>query len=63
MDKTTNSLYANVLNRGLILSKYKGDYDAKRIMMRAGLPVDVVNKVLLQDRNIKNKSKYLISEN
>ncbi|MES2501637.1 MAG: phage tail protein [Pseudomonadota bacterium] len=58
MHKTNNGLYAQVVNKGLTMSKYKGVHEAKRIMMRAGLPIDLVNKVLLQDKNInKDVSK------
>ena len=53
MQKTANGLYAQVVNKGLIMSKHKGMLEAKRMMMRAGLPVDAINNVLLPDRTIK----------
>lgn len=50
MKKTTHGINPHVVDKGLIISQYKGVHQAKRIMMKAGLPVDVINKVLLQDK-------------
>lgn len=55
MQKTKTGLYAQVISKGLIMSKHKGVLEAKRMMMRAGLPVDAINNALLPDRSIKKE--------
>ncbi len=52
MQDRTNLLFANVVRKGLILSKRKSVEDAQCMMMRAGLPLEVITRVLLQDRTI-----------
>lgn len=52
MQERTNLLFANVVRKGLSMSNRKSAEDAKCMMMRAGLPVDVIDRVLLQDRTI-----------
>lgn len=56
MHKSNKSYHPQVIDKGLILSQYKGVYQAKRIMMRAGLPVDVISKILSQDKNLAEKT-------
>ena len=41
---------SHVVDKGLIISEYKGVHQAKRIMMKAGLPMEVINNVLMQDK-------------
>ena len=53
MQKTTTGLYAQVINKGVMMSKHKGVHEAKRMMMRAGLPVDAINNALLPDKTAK----------
>ena len=55
MQVRNNVLFANVVKKGLIMNERKGNESAKCMMMRAGLPVHVIDRVLLQDRSI-NKS-------
>lgn len=52
MQVRNNVLFANVVKKGLIMSERKGNESAKCMMMRAGLPVHVIDRVLLQDRSI-----------
>lgn len=52
MQVRNNELFANVVKKGLIMSERKGVESAKCMMMRAGLPVHVIDRVLLQDRSI-----------
>ena len=52
MQVRNNELFANVVKKGLIISERKGVESAKCMMMRAGLPVHVIDRVLLQDRSI-----------
>ena len=41
-------LNQHVLDKGLTINQYKGAYQAKRVMMRAGLPADVIETALSQ---------------
>ncbi|HQS44747.1 MAG: hypothetical protein B7X97_02620 [Methylotenera sp. 17-45-7] len=60
MDKPNKSLDPHVIDKGLTISKYKGVYQAKRIMMKAGLDVEVINQVLSQDKNLAEKNSEKI---
>ncbi len=51
MQKSSQNFQSHVLEKGLIVGKYKGLHQAKRIMMKAGLPVEIVNKAISQERN------------
>lgn len=53
MEKLSKKLQANIVEKGLTVGTYKGVHHAKRIMMKAGLPVDEVTKVLSQEQNNK----------
>ncbi|MES2546907.1 MAG: phage tail protein [Pseudomonadota bacterium] len=53
MKKRTNVLFAHVVNKGLIMSRFRGQDEAKRMMTKAGLPANVISRVLLQEKNIK----------
>lgn len=55
--KTAHGINPHVVDKGLIISQYKGVYQAKRMMMKAGLPVDVINKLLLQDKTTTKPEK------
>ena len=52
MQVRNNVLFASVVKKGLIMSDRKGVEAAKCMLMRAGLPVHVIDRVLLQDRAI-----------
>ena len=53
MKKRTNALFAHVVNKGLIMSRFRGQDEAKRMMVRAGLPSSVIARVLMQENKIK----------
>ena len=50
MQERSNVLFASVVKKGLIMSDRKGVEAAKCMLMRAGLPIQVIDRVLLQDR-------------
>ena len=54
MQQRNNVLFANVVKKSLIMSERKGVEAAKCMLMRAGLPVHVIDRVLLQERSINN---------
>ena len=47
--------HTNIVNKGLIMSKIKGVEAAKCLMMRAGLPVEIIDTVLIKDENNSNE--------
>ena len=47
--------HTNIVNKGLIMSKIKGVEAAKCLMMRAGLPVEIIDTVLTKNENNSNK--------
>lgn len=53
MLKRTNMLFAHIVNKGLIMVKFRGPDEAKSMMVRAGLPMNIIKRVLLQ-KNIKH---------
>ena len=52
MQERTNVLFANIVHKGLIMSKRRSVEEAKCMMMRAGLPSEIISRVLAQDVNI-----------
>jgi len=51
MQNRINGKFADIVNKALI-KKNKGFDEAKSMMKRAGVPVDVIDRVLLQDQTI-----------
>ena len=47
--------YTNIVNKALIMNRRKGVQAAKSLMMRAGLPLEIINTVLIEDEKIVNK--------
>ena len=47
--------HTNIVNKGLIMNKLKGVEAAKCLMMRAGLPLEIIDTVLTRDEGIVNK--------
>lgn len=52
MQNRINGQFADIVNKALIMKKNKGVDEAKSMMKRAGVPVDVIDRVLLQDQTI-----------
>jgi hypothetical protein len=44
----------NIVAQGLIMHKRKGAEAAKCLMMRAGLPVEIIDTLLIRDKQIVN---------
>lgn len=42
-----------MVSKGLIMSKFKGPLQAKRMMMTAGLFIEVINTVIVKNELIK----------
>lgn len=46
MKTRTNELYSHVVNKSLIMVKFRGPEQAMHMMVKAGLPRNVINRVL-----------------
>ena len=49
--------HTNIVSKGLIMNKLKGLEAAKCLMMRAGLPIEIIDTVLIKDE--KNVDKLI----
>ena len=47
--------HTNIVSKGLIMNKLKGVEAAKCLMMRAGLPIEIIDIELTKDEKIVNK--------
>lgn len=46
MKKRLNNIFDHVVNKGLILNKFRGELQAKQMMEKAGLPRSIIIRVL-----------------
>lgn len=46
MQDRTNNLFDAIVNKGLVISKFRGTKQAKQMMMKAGLPIKVIDRIL-----------------
>lgn len=53
MQNRTNDKFDRIVNKGLMLNKFKGYMDAKKMMENAGLPSDIIHRVLGEQRVIR----------
>ena len=53
--------YTNIVNKGLIMNKRKGVEGAKCLMMRAGLPLEIIDIELTKDEKNVNKLNVSVS--
>lgn len=53
MQNRTNDKFDRIVNKGLMLNKFKGYMDAKKMMENAGLPPDIILRVLGEQRVIR----------
>lgn len=54
MKKRENQLFDKLVNQGLVMSKLSGREQAMHMMIKAGLPRNVINRVLLQNINVRS---------
>ena len=47
--------HTDIVNKGLIMNKLKGLEAAKCLMMRAGLPIEIIDIALTKDEKNVNK--------
>jgi hypothetical protein len=46
MQKRVNDIFNQIVNKGLIISKFRGTDQAMQMMIQAGLPRSLINRVL-----------------
>lgn len=54
MKKRENELFDQVVNQGLVMSKLSGRDQAMHMMIKAGLPRNVINRVLLEKIHVRS---------
>lgn len=53
MEKRANDKFDQVVNKGLIINKFRGSLQASKMMARAGLPISVILRVLTTPQNTR----------
>ena len=53
MKPRNNLLFSYIINKSLIVYKFKGHDKAKHLMVEAGLPNSVIERVLNQSPNVR----------
>lgn len=53
MQARTNQLYSHVVNKSLIMYKFRGHEQAMHMMVKAGLPRNVINRVLDKSAKVR----------
>lgn len=51
MQNRTNEQFEDIVKKALIMKKQKSVDEAKSMMRRAGVPIEVIDRVLLLDTN------------
>ncbi len=54
MQNRTNNKFDQIVNKALMLYKFKGDLQARKMMENAGLPSDIIRRVLSEPRVIRS---------
>ena len=55
MQNRTDEQFADIVNKALIIKKQKSIDEAKSMMKKAGVPVEIIEKVLLLETNIDQR--------
>ncbi len=54
MQQRVNDIFNHIVNKGLIISKFRGNDQAMRMMIQAGLPRSVITRVLSTSQNMRS---------
>lgn len=54
MQERVNTVFDHAVNKGLIVNKFRGNQQATQIMVRAGLPIPVILRVLSKSQRIRS---------
>ena len=55
MQNRTDEQFADIVNKALVIKKQKSIDEAKSMMRKAGVPVEIIDKVLLFETNIDQR--------
>ena len=55
MQNRTDEQFADIVNKALVIKKQKSIDEAKSMMRKAGVPVEIIDKVLLLETNIDQR--------
>lgn len=50
MDNRTNAKFDQIVNKALALSKLKGDFEARKMLVNASVPIEIITRVLSYPR-------------
>lgn len=53
MHHRTNDKFDQIVNKALALSKFKGEFDARKMLENAGIPTEIIMRVLSYPRKIR----------
>ena len=54
MQMRVNDIFNHIVNKGLIVSKFRGSDQAMHMMIKAGLPRSVINRVLSPSQTMRS---------
>ena len=54
MQKRVNNIFDHIVNKGLIVNKFRGSLQAKQMMESAGLPSAVILRVLTKPQRTRS---------
>lgn len=54
MQPRVNDIFNHIVNKGLIVSKFRGTTQAMHMMIQAGLPRSVINRVLSSSQTMRS---------
>ena len=55
MQNRTDEQFADIVNKALVIKKQKSIDEAKSMMRKAGVPVEIIDKVLILETNIDQR--------
>lgn len=53
MHNRTNDNFDQVVNKALALSKFKGEFDARKMLENAGIPTEIIMRILSFPRKVR----------
>ena len=54
MQTRVNHIFNQIVNKGLIINKFRGSDQAMHMMIQAGLPRSIINRVLSTSQNMRS---------
>lgn len=53
MHNRTNDKFDQIVNKALALSKFKGEFDARKMLENAGIPTEIIMRILSFPRKVR----------